>query len=78
MKHKSITRPQQNETGPKEESMKECKAKLAGERPKVHPQKHVNQKKKHQNPKKPNEEQTMEDRKKITSTPERKSKPTAK
>ena len=37
MKHKSITRPQQNETGPKEEGMKECKAKFAGERPKVRP-----------------------------------------
>ena len=61
MKHKSSTRPQQNETGPKEESMKECKAKLAGERAKVHPQKHVNQNRKRQNPKKPNEEQTMED-----------------
>ena len=51
--------------------MKECKAKFAGERPKVHPHKHVNQKKNHQNRKKPNEEQTMEDRKKMTSTPEK-------
>ena len=51
--------------------MKECKAKLAGERPKVHPQKHVNQNRNRQNPKKPNEEQTIETLKKVTSTQEK-------
>ena len=51
--------------------MKERKAKLAGERPRVHPQRHVNQKKNHQSPKKPNEEQTVEDHNKMTSTPEK-------